>query len=146
MNAHDVTACPVSCDTEALNTLLRGELAAIESYAQAISAFEGQRAAVELHRLRDAHAEAAGVLRELIVRFGATPADGSGPWSSFTTALGPATVLRALHEAEQHAVGEYEAVLTGDRTDPDAAQVIRTQLLPRGREHVLDLDRLMAGK
>src|SRR5687767_12119343 len=44
MNAHDVAGCPVACDTEALNTLLRAELAAVESYDRAIPEFEAQPA------------------------------------------------------------------------------------------------------
>jgi hypothetical protein len=142
MNAHDVAVC----GTEDLNTLLRGELAAVESYDRAIPRFEGEPAAPELHHLRDAHAEAVAVLRERVVRSGGVPADGHGPWAAFTTALGPATVLKALQEGERHGVSEYEAALSAGRLDHDSADTIRSQLLPRCREHVLELDRLMAGK
>ena len=153
MNAHDVAGGPVARDTEALNTLLRGELAAVESYDRAMPEFEQQPAAAELHRIRDAHAEAAAVLRDCVARAGGTPADGTGAWGAFTAvvtgaaaALGPATVLRALHEGERHGVSEVEDALTGDRIDTHTPHLIRSQLLPRCRQHVLDLDRLMAGK
>lgn len=153
MNAHDVAVSPAAGDTEALNTLLRGELAAVESYDRAVPGFEQQPAAADLHRIRAAHAEAVAVLRDRITRAGGTPADGSGAWGAFTAvvtgaaaAVGPATVLRALQEGERHGVGEYEAALTGDRLDADTANLIRTQFLPRCRQHVLDLDRMMAGK
>jgi hypothetical protein len=146
MNVHDVAASPVVSDTEALNTLLRAELSAVESYGRVIPDFEGVPAAPDLHHIRDTHAEAAAVLRDRVLRLGGVPADGSGPWGAFSAALGPATVLKALQEGERHGVGEYEAVLTDDRLDPESADVIRSQLLPRCREHVLELDRLMAGK
>jgi hypothetical protein len=152
MNAHD-TAGPVACDTEALNTLLRGELSAVESYDRAVPGFEGQPAAAELHRLRAAHAEAVVVLRDRVIHAGGTPADGAGAWGAFTAvvtgaaqAVGPATVLRALQEGENHGASEYEDALTGDRLDPDTANLIRARLLPLCQEHLLHLDRLLAGR
>jgi hypothetical protein len=146
MNARDATLGPAACDTEALNTLLRGELSAVESYDRAIPDFAGCPSVPELHHLRDDHAEAVVVLRDRVVRYGGVPAGGCGPWAAFAAALGPATVLKALQEGERHGISEYEEVLSTGRIDSDSADTIRSQLLPRCREHILDLDRLMAGK
>ena len=147
MNAHDLAAKLAAGGAETLNSLLRGELAAVASYDRAIAGFEGQPAAAELHHVRDDHAAAVAVLRERVARCGGTPADTSGPWGTPPAqAVGPATTLKALREGEMHQVGEYEAALAGDALDPDAKDAIRSVLLPRCREHVVELDRLMAGK
>jgi hypothetical protein len=153
MNAHDVAVPPAFPDTGALNTLLRGELSAVESYDRVLPEFERCQATAELHRIRDAHSEAVAVLRERVVRGGGVPAEGPGPWPAFVAvvggaakALGPATVLRALHEGEVLTAGEYEAALNAGQLDAETAGVVRSQLLPRSREHVVDLDRLLGGK
>ena len=147
MNAHDLAARLAAGDTETLDSLLRGELAAVASYDRAIAGFEGQPAAADLHHIRDDHAAAVAVLREQVVRCCGTPADAPGAWGTFPgQSLGPAATLKALREGEMHAVSEYEAALTGDALDPDAKDAIRSALLPRCREHVVELDRLMAGK
>lgn len=153
MNAQDVAADPSPHDTAALNALFRAELTAVESYDRGLPEFEKGPAAADLHRLRDAHAEAVAQLRERVVRCGAEPTEGPCTWTGFAAAagdavkaLGPATVLRALHEGEQYAVGEYEAALTGGQLDAETANLVRSHLLPQCREHVLHLDRLLAGR
>lgn len=147
MNAHDLAARPAAGDTETLDSLLRGELSAVGSYDRAIAGFEGQPAAADLHHIRDGHAAAVAVLREHVARCGGAPADTSGTWATFPAqSLGPAATLKALREGEMHAVSEYEAALAGDALDADARNAIRTVLLPRCREHVVELDRVMAGK
>jgi hypothetical protein len=38
-----------TCDVNTLNSLLRGEVAAVETYDQVIGNFDGQSQAIELH-------------------------------------------------------------------------------------------------
>ncbi|MBA4063408.1 MAG: ferritin [Isosphaera sp.] len=143
---------PDACDTGALNALLRGELSAVETYDQAMSKFEDQKVLADLQKIREEHARAAGVLREKVVRFGAEPAGSSGPWGAFAAAvtgaaqaLGPSTALAALRQGEEHGVNEYEDALGNDAVHPDCKEMIRTDLLPRCRGHVDELNRLMGG-
>ena len=51
----------VVCDIDVLNALLRGEVAAVETYDQVIAKFDGQPQAIEPQRIRDEHTEAAAV-------------------------------------------------------------------------------------
>lgn len=147
MNAQDVAVSPSPCHTGALNTLFHVELTAVESYDRALPAFEECPAGAELRRLRDAHAEAVVLLRERVVLCGGVSTEEPGAWPGLAAkALGPATVLRALHEGEQHSMSEYEAALTDGELDPETATLVRSRLLPQCREHVLHLDRLMAGR
>jgi|SRR5262245_25944570 len=139
-----------SCDLDALNALLRGEVAAVETYDQVIDKFDGRPQAVELQRLREEHNEAAAVLRERVRHFGGDPAEGSGLWGKFTMAvtgtakiLGPASALGTLKQGEEYGIGQYESALTDPDIDIDCKDLIRYRLLPRCRSHVSDLDRMI---
>src|SRR3954468_13034315 len=99
----------VVCDIDALNALLRGEVAAVETYDQVIAKFDGQPQAVELQRIRDEHTEAAAVLRERVRHFGGGPSEGPGVWGKLTAAIagtakifGPAAALGTLKQGEEY--------------------------------------------
>jgi demethoxyubiquinone hydroxylase (CLK1/Coq7/Cat5 family) len=137
-------------DVDALNSLLRGEVAAIEVYDLVLPKFENQSAALQLQRIRDEHAESAAVLRERVRHFGADPAEGSGFWGTLGVAItstarifGPVTALGALKQGEEFGIGRYEATLEDPDVDTDDKDLIRYRLLPRCRQHVQEIDRLM---
>ena len=140
----------VVCDIDALNSLLRGEVAAVETYDQVIAKFDGQPQAVELQRIRDEHDESAAVLRERVRHFGGDPAEGSGLWGKVTAAItgtakvfGPAAALGTLKQGEEYGIGQYENALTDPEIDTEDKELIRNRLLPRCRGHVAALDRLV---
>ena len=150
MNA--TTHAAGTCDTDALNSLLRGELSAVETYDQAMTKFDGQPTQTDLRRIREQHAAAAATLRQKVTHFGGKPSESSGAWGAFATAVtgaakvfGPATALSALKQGEEHGIGEYEDALTNEQIDPGCKDVIRSQLLPECRRHVDTLDRLIGG-
>jgi len=140
------------CDTDALNSLLRGELSAVETYDQAMTKFEDPTVLTDLLEIREAHAHAGVRLREQVVRFGGTPSNSSGPWGTFAAAvtgtakvLGPGTALAALKQGEEHGINEYDEALANEDVNPECKELIRADLLPRCRRHVAELDRLMGG-
>jgi len=140
------------CDTGALNSLLRGELSAVETYDQAMRRLEDHTVLIDLRQIREEHAGAVAALREAVARFGGEPTGSSGPWGTFASAvtgedgmLGPATVLSALVQGEEHGVNEYEDALTNPDVDPDCKDAIRGKLLPQTRQHIDELNRLMGG-
>ncbi len=139
-----------TCDIDALNSLLRGEVSAVESYDQVLLKFEGRAQSATLHRMRGDHDEAAAVLRERVRHFGGEPAQRSGIWGAFTAAvtgtakiLGPVTALGTLKEGEEVGIGRYESALTHPDIDPDCKDLIRYRLLPRCQNHVTELLRMM---
>jgi hypothetical protein len=140
----------VVCDIDALNSLLRGEVAAVETYDQVIAKFDGQPQAVELQRIRNEHEESAAVLRERVRHFGGDPAEGSGLWGKVTAAItgtakvfGPAAALGTLKQGEEYGIGQYENALTDPEIDTEDKELIRHRLLPRCHGHVAALDRLI---
>jgi len=139
-------------ETEVLNHLLQGEASAVETYTQALNRFDVLEVISELQVVRDEHSRAVRALRDQIVQFGATPADGPGAWSTFDVtgtdameSVGPATVLAVLGQGEEHALREYEAALGRGDLHADSQRLIRSTLLPACRGHVEKLNALLGG-
>jgi uncharacterized protein (TIGR02284 family) len=138
-------------DVDSLNTLLRGELSAIESYGNAASRFEGQPQALTLRRICDEHRQAVEMLREHVIEHGGEPSTGSGPWGYFTAAItgtakfiGPDATLTALRRGEEHGVQSYEDAIANDLLPDECVAAIVRHVLPRSRMHIQTLDRLIA--
>jgi len=136
--------------TAGLNRLVRGELAAVETYRQALEKMQDAPEATELHALMTEHRSALQTLREHVTHCGGTPSETSGPWGTWAQLIegaaklfGNAAALKALKQGEEHGIKEYEDVLTDPLLDPCCAKVIRTQSLPQARAHVPVLDRLI---
>src|SRR6185503_2783377 len=72
---------------DALNSLLRGELSAVETYRQAIDKLDGGLGTTELSRLNAEHLEAADILRDHVVEHGGTPDESSGAWGAFAKSV-----------------------------------------------------------
>ncbi len=139
-----------ACDPDALNALLRGELSAVETYDLAMGRFEDQHVLADIQRIREEHARAVVLLREQVTRSGGAPPAAPGPWSAFAALVGdapgavnPAPALSALRQGEEHGVNGYEDALKNDAIDAGCKDLIRAELLPRGRRHVVELNRLL---
>ena len=139
--------------TDTLNSLLRGELAATETYQQALAKCGNDAHAGELRRIHDEHRDAANTLRQHVHQHGHTPDHGSGAWGAFAKAVegtakvfGNAAALKALKEGEEHGLKSYEDALGDSGLPADCKDLIRGKLLPKTREHVATLDRLMSAK
>jgi len=114
---------------EDLNSMLRGELSAVETYTQAIKKVGDEPEGAELRRIRDAHQEAAAKLRSEVIQLGGTPAQDSGAWGTWAKTVegtaklfGDVNALRALREGEEHGLEEYQEALS----DRDVATVVKT--------------------
>ncbi|HWB01528.1 MAG TPA: DUF2383 domain-containing protein [Verrucomicrobiales bacterium] len=133
----------------ACNSLLRGELSAVDTYGQAIETFTTGAERAVLERIRSDHAQSARKLREHILSMGGEPSAGSGAWGAFAKAvegtakmMGKSAALKALEEGEQHGMKEYEDALESDGVMDEIKTTIRGELLPRLMEHLTALGRL----
>jgi len=150
---NDRLAAPdANCDTDTLNTLLLGELAAVETYDQAMEKLEDQHILADLERFREEHAQAVRVLREQIANHGGEPAECTGPWGAFAAVVAtmthdasPATALLALRQGEEHGINGYEDALGNEAVAFECKEAIRAELLPRLHGHVDELNRLVGG-
>ena len=134
---------------DTINSLLRGEIAATETYQQALEKVGNDPRAAELKQIHAEHREAANQLRKHVHSHGADPVQDSGAWGAFAKTVegvaklfGNTAALKALKEGEEHGRNAYEDALL----DPDimpSCKVLITQLLIQTRAHINILDRLM---
>jgi rubrerythrin len=131
------------------NSLLRGELSAIETYNQALEKFDSETERSALRSIQNDHQNSASRLRDHIIEMGAEPAAESGAWGTFAKAvegtakmLGESPALAALKQGEEHGIDEYEEALRNTGVMDEIKTVIRHELLPPLSQHIAALDRL----
>jgi uncharacterized protein (TIGR02284 family) len=138
-------------DVTALNSLLRGEMSAIETYRQAVEKMGDSGVGVEaLRGLQRDHRDAADALWHHIEKHGGKPSEGSGPWGAFAktvegaaTLLGNTAALKALKEGEEHGLKDYQDALE-DKNLPADCQALLRGLMSTQSGHIATIDRLMA--
>jgi hypothetical protein len=118
-----------------LNSFLRGELSAVETYRQAIDKLAGKPEAATLNDCMRSHSRRAEMLTAEIRRRGGEPAHSSGPWGAFAKlveggakAFGEKAAIAALEEGEDHGRNDYRRELKN--LDTDAQTWVNDQLLP----------------
>lgn len=138
-------------ETTALNSLLRGEMSAIETYRQALEqlADSDEPGVADLRALQRDHRDAADALWHHIEQHGDRPSEGSGPWGTFAKAVegtarlfGNKAALKALKEGEEHGVKDYQDALENKELPADCQTLLRG-LLEKQRGHLQTLDRLL---
>jgi bacterioferritin (cytochrome b1) len=134
-----------------LNSLLRGEIAATETYRMAIDKIAGDRASDVglLQSIQEEHGRNAQTIRSRIRELDGQPADASGAWGAWAKTvqgmadlLGQAACIKSLKEGEEHGLKEYETA--AGAVDAQSSQLIRNQLLPAQKKHIDLLDQLIA--
>ena len=130
----------------AMNDLLQGEIAAAETYVQAVQKFRGRPAQSALERLRDDHVDAANQLRRHVKAEAGKPATSSGAWGAFARAvegtakaLGKGAALKALEEGEEYGDRLYAKSLEDKDLDPNVRRLLSDVLIPRQQRHVATL-------
>ncbi len=136
---------------DTLNSLLRGEISAVETYDKAIRKVGDDPRGRQLRQMRADHDDAAARLREHIQAHTVEePSDDSGPWGEWArfvqgaaNLFGNKAAMKSLKEGEEHGVKEYEKALEDESLTPACRDEIRSVLLPRTRSHIQTLDSLM---
>ena len=117
---------------DTLNSLLRGELAATETYQMALDKVKEGRGAAELRVIHADHREAANLLRQHVRGMGEEPDHGSGAWGAFAKAVegtaklfGESAALKALKEGEESGLKAYDAALEDSELPPVCVNLVR---------------------
>lgn len=142
---YDVQDCIDVC-----NSLLRGEISAIETYEEAIVRFASDRnTMLILEKIHGDHTESAQLLRQNVRNMGGSPDNNSGAWGAFANAVqsaadlfGKQSAIAALIEGEEHGRREYAEALENEQVLPQCKGLIRVQLLPRLERHIARLKSL----
>src|SRR5690606_14996666 len=96
-------------DIKQLNSFLRGELSAVETYQQCIEKVENEQVRSQLLGLQESHRSRAILLKERILGLGGEPEQSAGAWGSLAKAVqggatifGAAAAVSVLEEGEDH--------------------------------------------
>jgi uncharacterized protein (TIGR02284 family) len=134
-----------------LHRLLRGELAAVESYEHALEDVGDHPARDLLASFLEDHRRAVSALSRYSAEAGDEPATSAGVWGAFARAVekvaswvNDPTTLKALKEGEVHGEDEYRNALSENHLDAALRKVIEEELLPLQAEHVEELDLVIA--
>jgi len=119
-----------------LNSFLRGEISAVETYRMALEKIPSDSPArQQLETCLTSHQERVILLRDAILQLGGEPADSSGAWGVFAKSvegsakiLGEKVAIAALEEGEDHGLRDYR----GDISDLEgtALRLVQSKLLP----------------
>ena len=135
-----------------LNSILRGEIAAAETYAMAIEKMieEGREPGhvALLRALRQEHVNAAETIRRRIAAMGGIPDENSGAWGAWAkfamgTAqiFGDSAVLHMLKDGEAHGLKDLEEAAKS--LDAESAQMIGDELVPAQHRHIRQLEEII---
>ncbi len=136
-----------------LNSLLRGEISAAETYKMAIDKISDHATyntqVDQLKEIQREHGLTAQRLRDRITALGGSADNDSGAWGTWAQTVqgaanifGDTAALKALKEGEEHGLKSYERKLEGGGLDPQSEAIVR-QMIPAQQRHIATLDRLM---
>jgi len=129
---------------ESLNALLRVELAAVLAYHHALRSLDGRLGSdsAQVLGLAAGHQRNVAALQACIRALGAVPAAEPGAsWSSFAL-LRDKLSVRQLLDAEKDGLAEYVAALPF--LDAENRELVESELVPRQRQHVATLSRILS--
>jgi hypothetical protein len=118
-----------------INSFLRGEISAVETYRQAIEKLGTSTMRQKLLECQQSHQRRVEQLTQWVRQHGGTPSQGSGPWGAFAKLVeggaklfGEKSAVKALEEGEDHGRDDYLRDM--DNLDSEAKQFINTQIFP----------------
>jgi hypothetical protein len=118
-----------------LNSFLRGELSAVETYSQAIGKLDKSPHRAALGQCLRSHEERARLIANEVRRLGGEPAESSGVWGGFAKLVqgtagvfGEKSAIAALEEGEDHGRDDYNR--DRDELDPAVRTFVETTLIP----------------
>lgn len=133
-------------EIEALDKLLRGELAAVETYDQALDRVDGA-VAETLSSLRASHQLRAEQLHNHILLLGGEPSEESGAWGVFArlveggaTLISDRTALEALEAGEKHGKQQYDDL---PALEPTTRAFVQEHLRPQQEFTYTQLSKLI---
>jgi hypothetical protein len=137
-HGHDKAAAAKHTDVDQLNTFLRAELAAVETYKLALDNLEHpSKARTQLESCLQSHQQRVSLLRAAIAQQHGVPVDHGPPaWEGLVRVvegladdIGDKATVAALEQGEEHGLEDYRVDLT--RLAASSQQLVQMQLLPK---------------
>jgi hypothetical protein len=135
-----------------LNSFLRGEMAAVETYRRALTRLGDRGEAGELRACLDSHQRRVEMLRDRVEDLGGVPADEPGPWGAFARLYEGSepgdedATIAALEEGEDSGLKLYLDDVC--KLDADSRRIVAREILPeqvRTHDYLSDLKLRDAG-
>lgn len=130
-----------------IDELIRGEMAAIQSFDTVLKKITDEDEKQSLRTMRSDHVMAVDTLKNFVETKVDSNVDSSGPWGAFTTAFaggaslfGNKAAIKALKVGEEYGLNEYREALEDDAISKEVKDVIRTDLLPQQEQHIFVID------
>ena len=137
----------VQQNVDQLNSFLRGEISAVETYRQALEALKSSAIVPKIAECKQSHEQRVAILTDEVRKLGGEPAQSSGAWGAFAklveggaAVLGEKTAIAALEEGEDHGNADYKRDLT--KLDGAARTVVEQQVLPLQLRTHADMSKL----
>ena len=122
-------------NVEQLNSFLRGEMSAVETYRQALESLKTFAHTPRLVECKRSHEERVAILSDEIRRLGGSPSTSSGAWGGFAklveggaVMLGEKAAIAALEEGEDHGNADYKRDI--GKLDADVRAVVEQRIVP----------------
>jgi uncharacterized protein (TIGR02284 family) len=120
---------------DVLNSFLRGEISAVETYRQALEKVTEPQVRTPLQECLQSHSQRVTLLSEQVRTLGGSPSTSSGVWGAFAKvveggakAFGDKVAVAALEEGEDHGRNDYKRDL--DKLDAATRQVVQSRIVP----------------
>jgi uncharacterized protein (TIGR02284 family) len=120
---------------DVLNSFLRGEISAVETYRQAIDKVEKPTVRTQLEDCLRSHELRVDVLKRRVQALGGEPDEDSGIWGVFAKiiqggadVLGERAAISALEEGEDHGRDDYKRDVA--KLDGESRRIVESQVLP----------------
>lgn len=128
-------AAGIQKNVDQLNSFLRGEISAVETYQQALGALKTAACAEKLSECMQSHEQRVAILTDEILKLGGEPSKSSGPWGAFAkiveggaAAIGEKAAIYALEEGEDHGNSDYKADV--DKLEGESRIVVEQRVVP----------------
>jgi rubrerythrin len=135
-----------------LDDLMRGEMAALKAYDQALADLKDEKERSKLMAIRDDHEKALSAMSKYVEGKPELLKDTeeAGPWGTFAKSwtkgrglVGNEGAIKALRQGEQHGINEYEEALRDEKISKELKDRIRSEFLPNQKKHVESLKKLI---
>jgi uncharacterized protein (TIGR02284 family) len=124
-----------SADVDTLNSFLRGEMSAAESYLQALEKLADDPIAHDLRQCYESHAARVSLLRDHIASLGGSPSKSSGAWGALVSLIeggaklfGKRSAVAALEQGEDIGRSDYNADI--DELSAESRQLVEKMIVP----------------
>ncbi len=148
-NVDETSADVLEKSIDVLNSYLRGEISAVETYQMALSKISEPSLRTALSDCLQSHQDRVDLLRQRVQQLGGRPSGGSGLWGGFTKLIeggakvfGARPALAALEEGEDYGLKMYQDREDREKMEPESRRLVETRLLPEQQKTHAAMSRL----